>query len=102
MAPFTAEELEPTRRPLLEASLLPPRAYFDEGVAAWEAEHVFLGGWVCAGHAGPVSQRGSYVTRLAGAGEVRGGGECIRRGAYENRVICGHKSIPFIETFFVR
>ena len=29
-APFTAEELEPTLRPLLEASLLPQRAYVDE------------------------------------------------------------------------
>ena len=35
-SPFTAEELEPTLRPLLEASLLPPRAYTDESVADWE------------------------------------------------------------------
>ena len=46
-APFTAEELAPTLRPLLEASLLPQRAYVDDDVARWEAENFFLGGWVC-------------------------------------------------------
>ena len=51
MAPFTEEELAPTRRPLLEASMLPPRAFVDESVAAWEAEHVFLEDWICVGHA---------------------------------------------------
>ena len=45
-SPFTAEELEPTFRPLLEASLLPQRAYTDETVADWEARNLFLGGWV--------------------------------------------------------
>jgi hypothetical protein len=31
-APFTADQLAPTRRPLLEASLLPAGAYVDEDV----------------------------------------------------------------------
>ena len=61
--PFTEAELAETRRPLLEASQLPPRAYVDEEVAAWEAEHLFLGGWVCVGHAQPLASRGAFVTR---------------------------------------
>ena len=41
MAPlFTAEELAETRRPLLQATQLPPRAYVDETVADWEAAGV--------------------------------------------------------------
>jgi Rieske 2Fe-2S family protein len=66
-APFTPEELAPTRRPLLEATQLPARAFLDEGVAAWEAEHLFLGGWICIGHVSELSERGSFITReLAG------------------------------------
>src|SRR3954464_6742724 len=64
MAPlFTEAELAETRRPLLEATQLPPRAYVDEDVAAWEAERLFLGGWVCVGHAQPLASRGAFFTR---------------------------------------
>ena len=61
--PFTAAELAETRKPLLQATQLPPRAYVDEAVADWEAEHLFLGGWVCVGHAQPLAQRGRFLTR---------------------------------------
>ncbi|MGH2968764.1 MAG: aromatic ring-hydroxylating oxygenase subunit alpha [Solirubrobacteraceae bacterium] len=64
--PFTEEELAPTRMPLLEASLLPPRAYVDETVAAWEREHLFLGGWVCVAHVAQLRERGDYLTREVG------------------------------------
>jgi len=43
--PFSADELAPTLRPLAEAWQLPPRAFTDEAVAAWELEHLFQGGW---------------------------------------------------------
>src|ERR671920_279044 len=66
--PFTEAELAETRRPLLEATQLPPRSYVDEHVAAWEAEHLFLGGWVCVGHAQPLASRGAFnVCRHRGA-----------------------------------
>ena len=58
--PFTEAELAETRRPLLEASQLPPRAYVDEEVAAWEAEHLFLARWMCVGHAQPLASRGAF------------------------------------------
>src|ERR687888_58039 len=61
-SPFTAEELEPTMRPLLEASLLPQRAYTDESVAEWELQNLFLGGWVCVGHVAAFGERGAYLT----------------------------------------
>ena len=61
-SPFTAEELEPTLRPLLEASLLPARAYTDEAVAEWEARNFFLGGWICVGHVSAFAGRGDFVT----------------------------------------
>jgi Rieske 2Fe-2S family protein len=61
-APFTAEELAPTLRPLLEASLLPARAYIDEDVARWEAENLFFGGWMCVGHVSSLAGRGEFIT----------------------------------------
>ena len=63
-APFTAEELAPTLRPLLEASLLPPRAYVDEDVAPLEHAHA-----------------------QAGAGQVGGGGQAVVAAADDDRVI---------------
>src|SRR3954467_1323203 len=60
--PFTAAELEATRKPLLQATQLPPRAYVDEAVADWEAEHLFLGGWVCVGHAQPLASPRALYT----------------------------------------
>src|SRR5215218_1933455 len=68
--PFSAEELAPTLRPLLEASQLPPRAFTDEAVATWELQHLFLGGWVCLGHAGALEGRGAFLTRELGGESV--------------------------------
>jgi choline monooxygenase len=61
-SPFTAEELEPTLRPLLEASMLPTRAFTDDDVAAWEAANLFLGGWICVGHVSALEGRGRFIT----------------------------------------
>ena len=65
-APFTPDELAPTLKPLLEASLLPQRAYVDEAVADWEAQRFFLGGWMCVAHVSAFAGRGSFVTAEVG------------------------------------
>src|SRR5919202_2036046 len=70
MTPFTEAELAPTLRPLLEAFQLPPRAFTDDAVAAWEAEHLFLGGWLCLGHAGALDGRGVFFVRDVAADSV--------------------------------
>src|SRR3954466_7125353 len=61
--PFSAAELAETRRPLLQATRRPARASVAEAVAAWEAEQLFLGGWICVGHVQPLAQRGRFMTR---------------------------------------
>jgi glycine betaine catabolism A len=89
-SPFTAEELEPTMRPLLEASLLPQRAYVDEAVADWERVHLFLGGWVCVGHVSAFAGRGRYLTVELGGESLLfiGDGEGNVRGFFN---VCRHR-----------
>ncbi len=84
-SPFTAEELEPTLRPLLEASLLPSRAYTDESVADWEARNLFLGGWICVGHVSAFAERGQFVTAEVAGESLLFIGE---RGFYN---VCRHR-----------
>ena len=83
--PFTREELEPTLRPLLEASLLPQRAYTDEAVADWEARHLFLGDWICVGHVSAFAERGQFVTAEVAGESMLFVGE---RGFYN---VCRHR-----------
>ena len=89
-SPFTADELAPTLRPLLEASLLPARAYVDDAVTDWEVRNLFLGGWMCVGHASAVAGRGAYLTvELAGESLLFiGDGEGNARGFFN---VCRHR-----------
>jgi phenylpropionate dioxygenase-like ring-hydroxylating dioxygenase large terminal subunit len=86
-SPFTPEELEPTLKPLLEASLLPTRAYTDDSVTEWETRRMFLDGWMCVGHASAFAERGGFVTHeIAGESLLFVGGNgfynvCRHRGA---------------------
>ena len=107
MAPlFTEAEAAP--RPASrssQATQLPPRSYVDESVADWEAEHLFLGGWVCVGHAQPLAERGRFVTRqikdesflFVGDDEGRAHGffnVCRHRGARLVERARGHDAPP--------
>ena len=96
MAPlFTEAELAETRRPLLEATQLPPRAYVDEDVAAWEAERLFLGGWVCVGHAQPLASRGAFFTRDIGGESLlfMGDDEGRAHGVFN---VCRHRGARLV------
>jgi glycine betaine catabolism A len=97
MSPFTEEELAPTLRPLLEASLLPPRAYTDPEIADWEAENLFLGGWVCVAHAAQLRERGAYVTRqLAGESLLFvAGDDGVPRGFHN---VCRHRGARLVDS----
>jgi Rieske 2Fe-2S family protein len=66
MLPLRAEDVELTCRPLEEATMLPRAAFTEPAVLDWELEALFLGGWVCAGHADQVRERGHYLTASLG------------------------------------
>jgi Rieske 2Fe-2S family protein len=56
------DDVARTCRPLEEAHMLPRAAFTDPGVLEWELEELFRGGWLCAGHAEQVGERGRYLT----------------------------------------
>ncbi len=49
--------------------MLPPAAFADPGVLAWEIEHLY-GGWICLGHASLVAEPGKYLMREIGQTSV--------------------------------
>jgi len=59
--PLSAEDVELTLLPLERATQLPPRAFTDPGVLAWEMEHVFRRGWIGACHIDQIAGRGRFV-----------------------------------------
>ncbi len=56
------EAVERVRLPLERATQLPPQAFLDPGVLAWEREELFRGGWICAGHISALPERGAFIT----------------------------------------
>ncbi len=68
--PLYADEIARTMVPLEQATQLPGAAFTDPAVLEWERANIFSQGWICAGHAEQVSQRGRYV-------QVDVGGESV-------------------------
>ena len=68
--PLYADDLERTMVPLEQATQLPGAAFTDPAVLEWERANLFSRGWICAGHAEQVSERGQYV-------RVEVGGESV-------------------------
>ncbi|UJA21345.1 aromatic ring-hydroxylating dioxygenase subunit alpha [Thermoleophilia bacterium SCSIO 60948] len=64
-----SEAVESTRQPVERATMLPPAAFADPSVFAWELDEIFSG-WVCAGHVSQVSSPGAYVVREVGPDSV--------------------------------
>jgi glycine betaine catabolism A len=69
--PLAIDAVERTRQPLEHATQLPGSAFTDEAVLAWELEHFFLRGWICAGHVDQLRETGQFaMVELGGASVV--------------------------------
>jgi Rieske 2Fe-2S family protein len=88
-------DIELTMQPLERATMLPPRAFADRGVFAWELDNLFRG-WVCVGHVSSVGEPGRFVTRELGPDSVLViGGEDGRPRAFLN--VCRHRGARIVE-----
>src|SRR5215210_260716 len=93
-------ELDPrdvarTMEPVERATMLPPAAFADPGVFAWELEAIFRG-WVCVGHASAVDEPGKFVMRELGPDSVVViGGEDGRPHSFLN--VCRHRGARIVE-----
>jgi glycine betaine catabolism A len=88
-------DIELTMQPLERATMLPPRAFTDPGVFAWELDNLFRG-WVCVGHVSAVGEPGRFVTRELGPDSVLViGGEDGRPRAFLN--VCRHRGARIVE-----
>lgn len=89
-------DLEATLQPLERATMLPPAAFLDPGVLAWELENIFMGGWICVGHVSAVAEPGAYVAReIGGRSFVVVGGEDGTPRAFHN--VCRHRGARLVE-----
>jgi glycine betaine catabolism A len=95
-APIDPAGLADALRPFGDSRMLPPAAYTDSEVFAWERDHFLAGGWVCAGLSADLPDPGDQRAEAIGQGGVllsRDGGG--RLHAFAN--FCrhrGHELLP--------
>jgi Rieske 2Fe-2S family protein len=70
VAPLDPAGVQDALRPFGESRMLPSPAYADPAVFAWEQQHFFGGGWICAGFSAELARPGSQRAVQAGAGSV--------------------------------
>jgi Rieske 2Fe-2S family protein len=95
-APLDHELVAESLRPFGQSRMLPPAAYLDPAVFAWEQRHILDGGWMCVGRGDQVPGAGDQRAERAGAGSVllvRGDAGVLRAFANTCRHR-GHELLP--------
>jgi phenylpropionate dioxygenase-like ring-hydroxylating dioxygenase large terminal subunit len=93
--PLSAAQVSETLRPLEQATMLPPTAFTDPAVLAWEVENLFCDGWICLGHISQVDEPGKFLMRELGRESVVViGGEDGRPRAFHN--VCRHRGARIV------
>src|SRR5262245_3767751 len=70
LAPVDPEAVAQALRPFGESRMLPPAAYVDPAVFAWEQRNFFGRGWLCAGLSAEIAEPGGQRAEQAGTGSV--------------------------------
>ncbi len=70
LAPLPLAELEMTLAPFGHSRMLPRGAYVDQAVLDWERNHLFDGGWVCAGRVEEIPEPSTQKAVALGATSV--------------------------------
>jgi glycine betaine catabolism A len=69
-APVDPADLARSLRPFGQSVMLPPAAYVDPGVFAWEQKHFFGSGWSCVGFGSELAEPGDQRAESIGSGSV--------------------------------
>jgi glycine betaine catabolism A len=99
-APLSAAGVADALRPFGQSRMLPPAAYVDPAVFAWEQRHFFGGGWLCVGRSDQLPHPGDQRAEDVGAGSVllvRGEDGTLRAFANTCRHR-GHELLPCGQT----
>jgi glycine betaine catabolism A len=103
-APLSAAGVADALRPFGQSRMLPPAAYVDPAVFAWEQRHFFAGGWLCVGRSDQLPRPGDQRAEDVGAGSVllvRGEDGVLRAFANTCRHR-GHELLPCGQTVNAR
>ncbi len=97
VSPITAAEVAAVRQPTYRAHLLPPRAFHDPAVLAYEREAWFAGGWVCVGREEDALATGAYfLAEVAGENLIVVRGDDRELRAFYN--FCRHRGATLVES----
>jgi glycine betaine catabolism A len=69
-APIDQTALARSLQPFGQSVMLPPAAYEDPAVFAWEQKHFFDAGWACVGFSSQLARPGDQRAESVGAGSV--------------------------------
>jgi len=95
-APLDPAALSASLRPFGDSRMLPPAAYTDPAVFAWEQRHFFDGGWTCVARGEQLPEPGDQRAETIGSGSVllvRGEDGALRAFANTCRHR-GHELLP--------
>ena len=95
-APLDQAALAAALRPFGDSRMLPPAAYTDPAVYAWEQRHFFGGGWLCLGRRDQVPDVGDQRAEAAGPGSILlvSGEDGVLRGFANTCRRRGHELVP--------
>jgi glycine betaine catabolism A len=103
-APLSAAGVADALRPFGQSRMLPPAAYVDPAVFAWEQRHFFAGGWLCVGRSDQLPHPGDQRAEDTVSGSVllvRGDDGALRAFANTCRHR-GHELLPCGQTASAR
>lgn len=96
VSPVTPEEVATVRRPTLQASVLPPRAFHDQSIFDYEQDAWFAGGWVSVGREEDALAAGQYfLAHVASENLIIVRGHDGRLRGFFN--VCRHRGATIVE-----
>jgi glycine betaine catabolism A len=95
-APLDLAGVREALRPFGQSRMLPPAAYVNEDVFAWEQRHFFGGGWMCVGRSAQTPEPGDMRAEKIGPGGVLivRGDDGVLRGFANFCRHRGHELLP--------